>query len=349
MLQLIKCVFVIFIFLLIFTVWGHSVSRWLSIDAPHLPMQMLVGFFALFIVMEVVILPVVFLHNSLKLATVLTLSVVILLTIIMLFQHRAGFLSNVKQIEISIWTIIAVVVLCLVTGVAVLQQYLGYDPTYYIGEMAAFINYGEFWTRDAIKGMEVTSEIPLHYALSCFYPLFAIFAYVFHINARIMALYVVRGLCVLLFGATTFCWGYELFDHQKKNGYFFTIICCILTMFLLDDHSLAFMMMVRGYESKGYCAAVVAPMCVLALIRLCRDVKSKSDWRLLGLVAWASMPVAMSSMAIIPVAIAVVGLSLMICHRQFKYIFIRCFICVVPNMILMFWYVAGAKLPALWR
>ena len=349
MLQLVKCIVIIFLFLFMFTLWGHSVSRWLSIETPHLPMQMLVGFFAYFVVMEVVILPVVFLYNSLKLATILTLLVTLILTIVMLCRHRGGFWTNVKQIEFGLWTFVAVIVLCFVTGVAVFQQYLGYDPTYYIGEMTAFLNYGEFWTRDALKGMEMVSKIPLHYALSCFYPLFSIVAYIFHVEARIMALYVVRGLCVLLFGATTFCWGYELFDRQKKNGYIFTIICCVLSMFLLDDHSLSFMMLVRGNESKGYCAAVVAPMCVLALLRLCKNVESKSDWRLLGLVAWASMPVAMSSMAIIPVAIAVVGLSLMRCYRRFWYIFIRCFLCVVPNIILMLWYVAGTKLPAIWR
>ena len=349
MLQLVKCVLIMFICISIFTIWGHSVSRWLSIDTPHLPMQMLVGFFAFFILMEALILPVIYLHNSLKLASALSLSATVLVTLVMLIRHRGGFFENIKKIEFTIWTFVAVAVLVFMTGVAVLQQYAGYDPTYYIGEMNAFIHYGEFWTRDACKGLELTSKIPLHYALSCFYPLFSIVAYVFRVDARIMALYAVRGLCVLLFGATAFCWGYELFHHKKKNGYLFTIICCMVCMFIMDDHSLSFMMMVRGYESKGYCAAIVAPMCVLALIRLCKDVDSKSDWRLLGIVAWASMPVAMSSMAIIPVAIAVVGLSLMICHGKFKHIFARCFVCVLPNIILMLWYVAGTKLPALWR
>lgn len=212
--------------------------------------------------------------------------------------------------------------------------------------MNAFLYYGQFWTKDAFMGMAEASEIPLHYALSCFYPLFSIMAYVFHVEARLIAMYMVRALCVILFACTAYTWGYDLFvkddgvSNRKSNyGHIFTVCCLILGLFTLSEHSSAFMMMVRGYESKGYCAAVVAPMCTYALVRLCQDVRSQSNWRFLALIAWASMPVAMSSMAIIPLAIGIVGLTLMIMHKEIWNIFWRCLACVIPNLLLMAWYV----------
>lgn len=365
MLQLIKCMLCIVLLLVIFSIWGYSIAWRLKISVKHLPMQILVGFFGFFIVMEVVILPVVFLHNSLDLATGLVVSVIVAITAWMLWRDKLGFLQNIKRISITPWLVVVVVIVCFMMVLSVLQQYLGYDTCFYIGSMNSTLYYGEFWTHDAMGGLVESTGIPLHYALSCFYPLGSVLAYLFHVDARLMAMYTIRALCVLLFGCVAYSWGYGLFgcreNHvdvslidengvertRQRNGALFTIICMILCMFLMDDHSSSFMMIVRGYESKGYCAAIVAPMCAYALIQLCRDVESISNWRLLGLIAWASMPIAMSSMAVIPVAIAVVGLVLMICHKQIGMILRRCIYCVLPNMILMVWYVLGTYLPGL--
>lgn len=360
--QLIRCAMCLTILLLIFTIWGHFVAQWLKIKVNHLPMQILVGFFAFFIVMEIIILPIVFLYNSLLLAVGLVPMITIFLTAWMLWKDKLGFLQTFKGITVTPWSVIAVCSVGGMTLVAILQQFMGYDTTYYVGEVNSFLYYGKFWTRDAFVGLAETSVIPLHYALSCFYPICAVFSYVFQVHARIMMMFTIRALCVLLFACVAYSWGWGLFrvsDNEEdslvnnqerpcqRNGALFTFLNAVLCILLMDNHSSSFMMMVRGYESKGYCAAVVAPMCTYALVMLCRDVESVSNWRLLGLIAWASMPIAMSSMAVIPVAIGVVGLSLMICHKKFWFIFIRCLYCVLPNMILMAWYVLGTYLPRL--
>lgn len=356
MMQLMRCSMCLVVLLGIFEVSGVAVSRKLNIKARNFPMQILIGFFAYYIVMELIILPLLFLYNSLRLAAGVVVVVSILFTVWMLRKDKLGFLQMVKRATITPWPVIAICIVVVVAGLASLQLYIGYDTTYYVGEVNAFLYYGKFWTRDAFAGMTETSVIPLHYALSCFYPLCAVLAYLFHVDARIMMMFTIRALCVVLFSCVTYCWGYEFFTKKKRedalaleneevekvrqrNGALFTVISLLLCLFLMDEHSSAFMMIVRGYESKGYCAAVVAPMCTYALIMLCRNVESISNWRLLGLVAWASVPIAMSSMAVIPVAIAVVGLTLMIYHKRFLMIFKRCFLCVLPNMIFMAWYV----------
>lgn len=356
--QLLRCVLCLGILVIVFGILGHAVGKKMHIEIKHLPMQLLIGFFAYYIVMELIILPLLFLCNSLRLAAGAVVVVSILFTVWMLRKDKLGFLQMVKRTTITPWLVIAICIVVVVAGLASLQLYIGYDTTYYVGEVNAFLYYGKFWTRDAFAGMTETSVIPLHYALSCFYPLCAVLAYLFHVDARIMMMFTIRALCVVLFSCVTYCWGYELFTKKKRedalalgneevekvrqrNGALFTVICLLLGLFLMDEHSSAFMMMVRGYESKGYCAAVVAPMCMYALIMLCRNVESISNWRLLGLVAWASVPIAMSSMAVIPVAIVVVGLTLMIYHKKFWMIFKRCFLCVLPNMIFMAWYVIG--------
>lgn len=352
--QLVRCAVCAQVLLTIFAIWGYSVNRWLKVASSHLPMQIISGFFAFFIVMELVILPLTLLRQSLKTVMIAVLVVSLGITAFLLLKNKRQTLHLFQKKRFTGWRIAALLTAGVMAVIAVLQPYHGYDTTYYIGEVNAFVQTGQFWTKDAFLGLADTAEIPLHYALSCFYPLCAVLSVVFHVEARLMMLYGMRSLCVLLAACVFYCWGYGMLpvtdrsmdmkvtgQRRDRNGCVFLVICMILGLFLLDNHSASFMMMVRGYESKGFCAAVVAPMCAYALLQLCRDASSQSDWNLLGLIAWASMPVAMSSMAVIPVAIGIVGLMLMICQREFWTIFRKCVICVIPNMILMVWYLLG--------
>lgn len=341
MLQLFKCVLCLVIVLMAFTVWGHSFGKWLGLREMHLPLKILCGGFSFFVVSQIVIIPMVFMRSSLKHTTWLWCLVILVLTMGMLYKDNQEYGTSMRQISIDVWTCLMLMVLGGIMLLAVRQQYLGYDTCYYVGQMNAFLQYDAFWTRDAFMGMAETSVIPLHYALSCFYPLWAMLAYIFQIEARLIAMYTARALCVLLSACVAYTWGYELFGKKTKLAQCFVFLCLLLGMFALSEHSSSSMMMVRGYESKGYCAAVVAPMCMYALIKLFQDIDAAGNWKLLGLIAWASMPIAMSSMAIIPVAIAIVGLALMIEHRRVWDIFWKCFICVLPNMCFMAWYVLG--------
>ena len=345
MLSLVRCALALICLLIVFYIWGSFLSYKLRLKDTHLPAALLVGFFAYFVVMEIIFIPIVFLCNSLKLATILVCVVSVGFTLYFLWAGKKHVFSELKRYISLPWNWIALLFTGVMALTATLEQYGGYDTTYYIGEMNSFLYYGKFWTRDAFVGLMETSEIPLHYALSCFYPLSAVFAYIFHVEARLMAMYTIRALCVFMFGCTAYTWGYRLFSSDEKaaprNGAWFCCICLIVCLFMTEYHSLAFFMMIRGYESKGFCAAVVAPMCTYALIEICKDGNDISGWKLLGLVAWSSMPIAMSSMAIIPLAIAVVGLALMVYYKKFWVIFKRCLICVIPNLVLMAWYILG--------
>lgn len=341
MLQLFKCVLCLLVMLVVFTVWGHGIGKRIGLREMHLPLQILCGCFSFFILSQIIIIPMIFLRISLRHTAWILLLALTVVSLCVICRGRRKLWHAIFSQHISIWTCITLFVLAGLVLLSVRQQYMGYDTCYYVGQMNAFLQYDSFWTRDAFAGMAETSVIPLHYALSCFYPLWAIMAYFFHIEARLIAMYSIRSLCVILFACVAYTWGYEFFGKKEKNAYIFTLICLILSMFALSEHSSAFMMMVRGYESKGYCAAVVAPMCAYALIRLFKNIDSKADWRFLGLVAWSSVPIAMSSLAVIPFAVAVCGLAMMIENKRFWDIFRKCLICVLPNLCFLVWYVLG--------
>lgn len=67
MLSLFRCVLALGCLLVIFYIWGSALSNKLILKENHLPATVLVGFFAYFIVMEILFLPIVFAWNSLRL------------------------------------------------------------------------------------------------------------------------------------------------------------------------------------------------------------------------------------------------------------------------------------------
>ena len=225
---------------------------------------------------------------------------------------------------------------------AVLTRYAGWDIAYYIGEMNEFLYHNSFWTHDALEGgtLALINGVPrinLHYAQSSYYPFWAILCRIFNIEARLMVLYTARALCVILSTMVAYCIGEEVFGDRKRANAL-ACVFLVLALYATASHSSAAMMIQRGYESKGYCAAVVAPAIFLALYKVAKDYTDREAWIFTGLIAWASMPIAMSSMAIIPGAIIVVSISLMIYHRKFVPIFKPALICVLPNAAYMLWY-----------
>lgn len=349
MVDILQGVVAVVVLLLIITIWGYGIGKRCAIELPHLPMQILVGFFGVFIFLELLVLPILFFYNNVRFATGFIGIFMGIITLGILLKYKLAVFETVKDVKEKGLFFLTLLLGAIMVFLAVGQRYLGFDTTYYVGMMNSFLTYNEFWTRDACMGLEYLPIVPLHYALSCFYPFFAMIALVFHIPVRIVAMFVIRGLCVFLFGMTAFCCGYEFFGREKKYAYCFTLLCFGISVFMVSEvHGFAFMMMVRGYESKGYCAAVVAPMCILALIKIMKEIDNQKNWHLLAIICWASMPVAMSSMAVIPVAVAVAGFVMMIYYKRFFYVLLRCFYCVLPNLLLMSWYIIGKKFPMSW-
>lgn len=339
MLSLALCGFVLALLIFIFLVYGEFFIIKLNIKSDSFPMRVLVGFFSYFIVMQLLILPIVFLKGSVDLACILWIVLNVLSVAYFLrYEIKNGYkLFSDYRLGIFLTVLMLVVVMT-----AVLTRYAGWDIAYYIGEMNEFLYHNSFWTHDALEGgtLALINGVPrinLHYAQSSYYPFWAILCRIFNIEARLMVLYTARALCVILSTMVAYCIGEEVFVDRKRAN---ALVCVflVLALYATASHSSAAMMIQRGYESKGYCAAVVAPAIFLALYKVAKDYTDREAWIFTGLIAWASMPIAMSSMAIIPGAIIVVSISLMIYHRKFVPIFKPALICVLPNAAYMLWY-----------
>ena len=351
MIEIIKSIVVMLVMLALMLVWGNGTSKLCNIKTKNYAFKEILGLCSFFIVQQLVIVPMIYIRNDMKIIAMLDVIVVAFLSVFMLFLMKPEKIKlSLQNRLLASFGILATIGLMVV---AFHMVYRGYDTTYYIGVMNSFVYDEKFWTRDGFRGLWPTDVIPLHYAISCFYPMWSIVAYITGIPVRILVMFATKGMLVVLFSCVGFCVGYELLGDEIKRdnhtkwvnrfnlGFAMVIFDAFLCLFLNEGHSIAGMLLMRGYESKGYCAAVICPFFLLLLVKLCRNPSDNAVWKILALVAWASIPIAMSSMAIIPLAIAIVGFILIVTERKFWPVFIRCLICVIPNLFMMAWYMLG--------
>ena len=340
--QLLFCGLIYILLLIIFYIWGRAVSGILKLNNAGLPMRILVGFCAFFIVMEIAILPISLSGHSLLIAATAVCLLTILGTIAgILYAKEDGGTSErigLKALPDPV-TVIAIALTLAAMAYAVFYRYMGWDQTNYIGLVELFVKSGELWTKDAMNGGIAATEVDFHYAMSAFYPLCAILCKVFRVEARLLMLYTIRALCVTLTALTVYCWGSMLIPDKKQAGSLFVCVYTILSIFATATHGASYMSLIRGYEAKGYCAAVVMPLLALILIRLIMTPADKADWRMLTLIAWASIPISPSSLGLVPAAVAIAGLAIMIGEKRVQPYLKNIIIAILPNLIFMAAYV----------
>ena len=123
MLSLALCGFVLALLIFIFLVYGEFFIIKLNIKSDSFPMRLLVGFFSYFIVMQLLILPIVFLKGSVDLACILWIVLNVLSVAYFLrYEIKNGYrLFSDYRLGIFLTVLMLVVVMT-----AVLTRYAGW-------------------------------------------------------------------------------------------------------------------------------------------------------------------------------------------------------------------------------
>lgn len=347
MVQVFMCGVIICVLLGIFWIWGGWVQKILNISLEGLAEQIIFGFLAYFIFFQIIALPVVLLKQSLTLLTWMWYGMVLITFLGMLVKRKifaVYFCNDVKallkvlKMKIGIVVIAAV---CLAAAFAALQAYNGWDVGMYIGGINKSLSTDTFYFYNGNVGSR-QANLNLRYALSMFYVHFTVLCRVFHIEARIMMFYCVRVLCVILAAMVVYIWAKKLFSNQTEKAAWMVFIWLIFNWFMNGEYTTASFLFLRGYEAKGFCANVVLPLLLYGIYCLVQE-NVQENWKKLFLIAYASVPISMSSLAIVPVAIGIMGVLLLIREKHFSPIIRTCFLCVLPNLCYLFIYMLYDK------
>lgn len=332
MFQIVGSGIVIIFLLFIFELYGYAVGDVLKLEWISHSERLLFGMLSYFICFQIVALPFVLLKGSLIQLSLVWGCISLVFFLFMVFRKKKEIIQEMKENflkknDISIFCMMVVVVVAIFFSV--LQSYNGWDTAYYLGGMNTSLATNTFYLFDGHTG-EPQGTITLHYALSTFYVHFTVMCKIFHIEVRIMAFYCMRGLCVILASMTVYLLGRKLFQ-RKQDAAGLVILWMFFNCFATALHSTAFFLFIRGYEAKGYCANILFPLLLYGIVSIFQEEKAE-NWKKIEVISFASVPLSMSSVAILPMAIGVMGIVLMIKKRKILNIMKHCMICVLPNI-----------------
>ena len=352
---LLKSGFVILFFLVFFGFISIFPEKILKLPMPNVIHRVLYGFFFSMLFFEILYLPFVLLKLPFHILkwTFLLIIIAGLLIAAYWYVKKVSVFSSHRIMDSGVtvtnaFLLVAFVATILATGFAMLQKYDGWDTTFYVGTINTTLYEDTMYLVDGRTGIPAET-IDFRYALSGFYIFFTIFASLFHLPARVMAFFVMRGLCVILAAAIVYLAGEILFRKNRKKASVL-LICYLFVMFFWTPlHSTAYFLFIRGYEAKGFCANVVIPAFLYGVLLLFKETKEPKQedawlpWKRMFLISWASVPISMSAMAIIPAGIFVSGLTLFFMRKQKMQILFGSFCSTLFNVLILFPYFLSTK------
>lgn len=337
MLGVVKCMLALLVYILIFDIWGTTLSRVLKWEISQVE-KALCGFFVYYLVFQLVYLPFALLKASFTaLAYVWTICMVIItvLCIIYLFRKKAAVI-HFEKTYLNVWKYGYVYVICLLSGLGiiycVLQHYVGWDTSYYIGLMNEALYSNTIGLYNGDLGV-LEKTLPIRYVLSGFYMQFAVCSKLLQVKPVIVSFYMVRALCVILSEVIVFSIGKLLFDKKTKPACLMALVWLCINMMWYTEHATPLFLIRRSYEAKGYCSNVVLPMVFYCLLRLYQEKgKRKNDWQILFLCCAASVSISMSCLVTVPVMVLIGVFVLSVFEKNMKYI-VYGLLCLLPNII----------------
>ena len=296
------------------------------------------GFFALFGLFQIVALPYIILKKSLSDLTMAWILIFTILVLVFSRWSRREFWKTLKGCrKRSLWNGILLAVVILLIAMEIIMQighnYWGWDTAYYIGTVNTSLYTDTMYLYDGTTGL-LEEKLHLRYALSSFYMLIASFCKVFSLHPIICFRYIVGVGCILLSNIVAFEIGKKLFPEEGEKQKAFLIAYIILNFLWVSNYSNAEFLLKRGYESKGYCANVIIPIIFYLGLLLLKSKKEERAriWLVAFVVGFASVPVSMSALVIVPMMFCILAATCLLLDRDWKSVGMG-LVCTLPNIV----------------
>lgn len=347
MLQILGCILLLVIYFLLFFVFGYLANRIFRLKMDKLAM-FLIGFFVYFGLFQVVALPLIFMKKSLSVLTWIWCILLVCAFIGFVFQ-MGGILARERKKIFSRparpggleWLVLGMVFL--LVWFAAVQYTMSWDTAYYIGTVNTSVATDTMYQYNGTTGL-MEYAIPFRYALSAFYMHSAVVCRIFHLPALMVQKYVVGSVCIILYAMLMYKMGKILFHKNETKCMLFIMLGLMMNFFFQSGYTTSQFLLMRSYEAKAYCGNVVIMALFCVSFHILKDSSNKKYWKILFLVAFASVPVSMSSILITPVMIGILILTDIILKKNFKSI-LRGGICMLPNIAyLIVYYLSTAEI-----
>lgn len=349
MMQLAVCLSMLLLLGIEFCIFGVAFCKIFRLEFRGYEIGFL-GFFVYLGLFQIVALPLIFLQRAFHELVILWLIAAALVTVFVIVTGRKELLHLFQRYFAGIWRNRGLLLLAVVLLIGfccwyqATQQFIGWDTTYYIGTVDTTVYTDSMYVYDGRSGL-IEKKLDFRYALSAFYMHSALLCKLTGISGIIVQKYVFGTLCIFLHAGIIFAIGRRLFPQEEKHALFMTGLVFAMHLGFHTQFSASDFLLIRGYESKGFCANVVITAVFYAILCLWENWDKKAHWYLAFMICFSSVPISMSSLLIVP-ALFVIAMSAECLIKKKGKILWRTFWCVIPNgvyLILYFLYTMGLQ------
>ncbi len=351
MMQLAVCFLALLLLVIEFHIYGAASSKLFHWRFQKYETGIL-GFFVYFGLFQIAALPLILLQRPFHELVVLWLIIAAAVNIYVFVSARKELGGLFRGVVAGIWRnkglLLAAVALFVLfcCWFSATQQYVGWDTSYYIGTVDTTVMTDTMYVYNGESNI-IEKTLDFRYALSSFYMHSALLCRLTGISGMLIQNYVIGTLCILLHAHILFMVGRRLFPEEEKKALFLTGLAFVLHLGFHTGYTASDFLLIRNYEAKGFCANVVIPAVSYAVLCLWKDRLRRESWVLAFIICFASIPVSMSSLVIVPAILVVAMLAEWLTERKWQVLW-RTFWCVVPNgvyLVLYFLYTRGVRIP----
>lgn len=337
---MIKSVALIGIFLgLLPFLLGLLYTGFVEEEKDNILMHMAAGYIMMFGVFEIVVLPLIWMRQSLSLLVCIyggILAVLAAASLILNYKRIPGIVRRifgvVKDFTLCIWA-----QFLLIAGqvfVYIRYQYTNSDDAFFVAAATTSLATNTIFSYNPYTGAEF-AKLPSRYVLSPFYAFTATVSKLTDTHPAIIAHMVFMIFFLLLSYAVYTLIGRALFSYDmEKLGYFLVVLSALNIFAAYSERTSGLFLLIRLWQGKAVLAGILLPMILYLGIRifLLEDRgRKRADWLLLFLLMAACCMV--SSMGIILGAIMLGLTGILFAWRNRSLKFLVCTgLCCLPNM-----------------
>ena len=341
----------IFIHLFLFILLGVKVNRVLKLQLNG-PETIMIGFFMYFALLQIVYLPFLFLKAPFTYFMYTWCIILILLVILSLLYSGKEVIFSIKSIGLEVLVgkkylvIMAFIAVSFTALYHALNVNLGWDASFYVGTINTTLLTDTMFIFRGDSG-RLSSAIDMRYALSGgFYMNTAIWSRLFNVHPLPIQIYTVGSLGIILHSMITYMIGKKIFKADRDKPYMFMIFLLVLNFLFITPFTSSSFLLHRSFESKSFAANVIFFAVFYIALSLWRSEALNRYWIMLFIISCASVPISMTSLAILPFMVLVITISEAITRKNWK-LLIKGSASLVPNGIYMIMFLLF--LQGIWR
>ena len=346
MIDYIKIAVILLLYFILFWSFGYGFNRLVLKEERETGITLVTGFFAYYVVFQVVAVPFMFAQRRLSELTVVWAVLAALVCMVcawmkvrQLRQKGRAEGKNLGNRKREPWDVFWRAVPFLVAAANILFVSIVYsndwDATYYVGNVSFAVYTGSINTINPLTGT-VLDYFDLKHCLATYHVNDAIICQIFGVHPLIETKTIMVIVVTVILNLVYYQYAKFLFEDSVRGrglfmGFAFLVNLCTYTAYTSSSFIL-----LRTYEGKAVTGAVTAMMLLYCFLRLWKK-EERTTWALLFVTAWGAAAISSSAIFLVILALGVFAVVQIGRKRQLRYA-VWCGICMAPAGIMLLCY-----------